>query len=204
MKVFLAVLLACGGAMAADEKVLFQDTFKGKLVEGWSWLREDAADWRAAPDGLEVRLQPGDANSVKNALVRPLPKAEGKLVIEVTVTSLSEPTEQYEQAGLTLYHEDKPVFKLVHERVDGKLVVVPGKVPAEKLSVRLRLIVGGGRFIAQFRQEGEKEFQTAAEGDLAIADGDKISVQGYHGPAETAHWIRFSDFTVKAETSSAK
>jgi len=197
MKLFLAVLLSCAAAIAAEDKALFQDTFKGKLAEGWSWLRADPADWRATADGLEIRLRPGDANSVKNALVRPLPKFEGKLAIEVTVTSLSDPTEQYEQAGITLYHEDKPVFKLVHERVDGKLVVVPGKVAAEKLSVRLRLIVGGGRFIAQFRQEGEKEFQTAAKGDLVIADGDKISVQGYHGPAEPAHWIRFSDFVLK-------
>jgi len=196
MKLFFAVLLACAGAMAADQKVLFQDTFKGKLADGWSWLREDAADWRATPDGLEIRLRPGDANSVKNALVRPVPKFDGKVAIEVTVTSVSEPTEQYEQAGLTLYHEEKPGFKLVHERVDGKLVVVPGKAPAEKLSVRLRLIVGGGRFIAQFRQEGEEEFKTAAEGDLVLADGDKISVQGYHGPGEPAHWVRFSDFTV--------
>ncbi|MCX5768939.1 MAG: hypothetical protein NTZ09_01505 [Candidatus Hydrogenedentes bacterium] len=197
MRLFLAVLLACAGAVAADEKALFQDTFKGKLADGWSWLREDPADWRATPDGLEIRLRPGDANSVKNALLRQIPKADGKVAIEVTVTSLSEPTEQYEQAGITLYHEDKPAFKLVHERVDGKLVVVPGKVPAEKLAVRLRLIVGGGRFIAQFRQQGEDEFKTAAEGDLAIAEGDKISVQGYHGPAEAEHWIRFSDFAIK-------
>jgi hypothetical protein len=198
MRMVLAVMLMCGVAFAAEDKALFQDAFKGKLADGWSWLRADPADWRTTPDGLEIRLRPGDANSVKNALVRPLPKFEGKLAIEVTVTSLSEPTEQYEQAGITLYHEDKPAFKLVHERVDGKLVVVPGKVPAEKLAVRLRLIVGGGRFIAQFRQQGEDEFKTAAEGDLVIAEGDKISLQGYHGPAEAEHWVEFADFTVKA------
>ncbi|HUW60771.1 MAG TPA: hypothetical protein VMZ06_07160 [Candidatus Bathyarchaeia archaeon] len=196
MRMFLVVALMCGGALAAEEKVIFEDAFKGKLADGWSWLRADAADWRTTPDGLEIRLRPGDANSVKTALVRPLPKFEGKVAIEVTVTSLSAPTEQYEQAGITLYHEDKPVFKLVHERVDGKLVVVPGKVAAEKLAVRLRLIVGGGRFTAQFRQEGEEEFKTAAEGNLTIAEGDKISLQGYHGPAEAAHWVRFTDFTV--------
>lgn len=196
MRMVLAVMLMCGVAFAAEDKALFQDAFKGKLADGWSWLRPDPADWRTMPDGLEIRLRPGDANSVKNAMLRPLPKFEGKIAIEVMVTSLSEPTEQYEQAGITLYHEDKPVFKLVHERVDGKLVVVPGKIPAEKLAVRLRLIIGGGRFIAQFRQEGEDEFKTSAEGDLVIAEGYKISLQGYHGPAEAEHWVRFTDFAM--------
>jgi hypothetical protein len=84
----------------------------------------------------------------------------------------------------------------VHERVDGKLVIVPGKVSAEKLAVRLRLVVGEGRFIAQYRQEGEEEFKIAAEGELVIAEGDKISVQGYHGPADAGHRVRFSEFSV--------
>ena len=59
--------------LAAEDKVLLQDPLQSKLDREWSWLREDAPAHRLTKDGLEIRLQPGDANTVKNALVRPAP-----------------------------------------------------------------------------------------------------------------------------------
>jgi hypothetical protein len=199
MKPLLILLLVCGAAWAGEERILFEDALKGELGEGWSWLRADSEDWRLTDEGLEIRIRPGDAHSVLNALVREAPEAE-RLAIEVTVEFLNAPTVQYEQAGITWYHGDKPVFKIVHERIDGKLMVVPGKPLAEKIPVRLRLITGGGSFIAQFRHKDDEAYTTAAEGELLRSRDDKISLQAYHGPEDSAHWVRFSDFVIREIT----
>src|SRR6266545_5753462 len=94
-------LLAIAPALA--DEVLFQDDFKGKLGEGWLWVREHPEAWRASERGLEVRLEPGNmwgnANDAKNVLVRPAPDATiGE--IEITVTVENHPTSQYEQVDL--------------------------------------------------------------------------------------------------------
>src|SRR5213596_1875710 len=81
------------------EELLFQDDFKGKLGEGWSWVREHREAWRATERGLEVRVEPGNmwggANDAKNVLVRPAPDST-KAEIEVSVNVENKPTEQYE------------------------------------------------------------------------------------------------------------
>ena len=110
--------------------------------------------------------------------------------------SLVPPTEQYEQAGITWYRDGKPVFKLVKERVDGKTVIVPGKVPVDDVPVRLRLEVTADRFTARFRPEGKESFTTAAEGPLPAPEKDEVSLQGYHGPADADHRVRFDDFVI--------
>jgi hypothetical protein len=179
--------------------VVFEDRFQGKLADGWTWLREDPQAWRLRDGGLEIRIQPGKAATVKNALVRRIPeRGRGAWAFEVAVTSLSQPIQQYEQGGLTWYHDGKPVFKLVKELVDDKVVIVPGKIPMPSRSVRLRLIVHGDRYTAQFRPEGGDTWRTAASGQLPPAGRgeDQISLQCYDGPPNAEHWIRFSDFRI--------
>ena len=182
---------------AGEPEVRFEDRFEEKPGDGWSWRRENPETWRIAEGTLEIRLEPGDAATVKNALVRPAPdRSEGRIAVEVTVRNLAAPTEQYEQAGITWYRDGKPVFKLVKERVDGKIVIVPGKVPVDDVPVRLRLEIAGNRYTAKFRPEGKEEFTTAAEGDLPLPEKDEVSLQGYHGPADADHRVRFDDFRV--------
>ena len=190
--------LCCGWLLAAEPDVVFQDTFKGKLDKGWKWLREEREAWRIKDDALEIRVQPGKAGTVKNALVRKAPdRSKGKYAVEVTVTNTSRPTQQYEQAGITWYHKGKPVFKLVKELIDGKTWIIPGKKPMPTKSVRLRLIVTADRWIAQYLPEGKKKkFLTAAEGKLPGPGDDEVSIQCYNGPAEAKHWIRFDDFRI--------
>src|SRR5579871_6192127 len=107
-------------ASAAEPQLVFSDSLKGKLGEGWTWLREDPGAWRNSPQGMEIRVQPGGKDTVKNALMRAAPdRGSGKYAIEVTVEYLSQPTVKYEQAGLTWYQGKKPVGKLVHEFIDG-------------------------------------------------------------------------------------
>ncbi len=125
----LAVALLGAPLWAAEVRVVFEDHFDGKLGDGWTWLRENPKAWRLAEGALDIRVEPGLAHTVKNALVRKAPdRAKGKVAIDVTVTFAVAPTNQFEQAGLTWYQDGKPVFKLVHEQIDGKTYISLGKM----------------------------------------------------------------------------
>jgi hypothetical protein len=193
----LALLLLTGVAPAAEPRVLFEDTFDEKLGDGWTWIRENPDAWRIKDGALEIRVEPGVANTVKNALVREAPdRRTTNYAVEVTITFTAEPTRQYEQAGITWYHAQKPVFKLVHERIDGKDWIIPGRKPAPSRTVQLRLVVEGTQRTAQYREDAKGEFQTAASGKLPPPGEDQVSIQCYNGPADAEHWIRFDDFRI--------
>jgi hypothetical protein len=188
---------ASGRLPAAEPQVIFTDRFDGRLADGWTWLRESPTHWRCQANALEIWIQPGDANSAKNALVRPAPdRRQGKFAIEITVTNLKPPTQQFEQAGITWYSNGKPVFKLVKELVDGQLMIIPGRKPMTNETVQLRLVVTADAYTAQFRPDAKGEFQTAATGQLPPPGEDQVSLQGYHGPAAAEHWIRLDDFRI--------
>lgn len=194
----LLIPLGMLGFAALDgETVVFEERFDAAPAAPWRWLRAEATDWRMQEGAIEIRLRPGDANTVRNALVRPVPETlRGEAVFEVTIRNLRVPTQQYEQAGLTWYNDGKPVFKLVKERVDGQLMIIPGRKPMTNETVQLRLVVSGRHWTAQFRPDARGEFQTAAAGELPPPAKDEISLQGYHGPADAEHWIRFDDFRI--------
>jgi len=178
---------------------MVEDGFDGKLGEGWTWLRENPKAWRIKDGALEIRVEPGVAGSVKNALLRKAPdRAKGKVAIDVTVTFTTPPTRQFEQAGITWYRDGKPAFKLVHEQIDGKTYIIPGKVAAPSKTVGLRLIVTKDRYTAQFRPDGKGEFKTVAEGRLPAGEKEQVSIQCYNGPPDAEHWIRFDDFRIAA------
>ena len=183
--------------LSEQESVIFEDSFDGKLDAGWSLLRENPSAWRIREGALEIRNEPGAAHNVKNALLRKaLDRSSGKFAIDVTVANHTVPTQQYEQAGITWYNDGKPVFKLVKELVDGKLMIIPGRKPMTSEMVQLRLIVTSDSFIAQYRPNCEGEFQTAETGKLPAPNNDQVSIQCYHGPTDTEHWIRFDNFRI--------
>jgi len=195
--IVFALLILTEWAAADDPRVLFEDSFDKKLGDGWTWLRENPDTWRIKDGALEIRVEPGDANTVKNALLRPSPdRSKGKFAVEVTITFTSDPTKQYEQGGITWYSDEKPVFKLVHERIDGDLWIIPGRKPAAAKTVQLRLIVDQAKWTAQFRPDAKGEYETAAEGELPPPGKDVISLQCYQGPPDQEHWIRFDDFRI--------
>ena len=194
-----ALILPMLGAWlsAAEPRVLFQDTLDGKLADGWTWLRENPDAWRFKDGALEIRVEPGVARDVKNALLRTPPdRSKTKYAVEVTITFTAPPTRQYEQAGITWYHQQKPVFKLVHEHIDGKDWIIPGKKPAPSKTVQLRLVVDGTKWTAQYREDAQGEFKTAGSGKLPAPGDDQVSIQCYNGPPEAEHWIRFDDFRI--------
>jgi len=208
----VGLALLGGWAQAAEPRVVFEDRLEGKVGEGWSWLREDAKTWRIKDGALEIRVEPGVAPSVKNALLRKAPDwSKRKHAFEVTITFTADPTRQYEQAGITLYQGTNPVFKLVHEFIDGKTYIIPGKIPTTTKTMQLRLVTTPERYIAQFRPDGKGEFQTAASAPLprlwevTLLNGveikrrpmdEQISIQCYNGPPDAEHWIRFDDFRI--------
>jgi hypothetical protein len=194
--VFGCACLLSLNATAADQ-VIFEDRFDGKPGPGWVWLREDPPAWRVRDNGLEIRNQPGVADTVKNALLRKAPdRLSGKYAIEVTIRNRSVPIQQYEQAGITWYNNGKPVFKLVKELVDGQLMMIPGRKPMTNETVQVRLVVKGNSYEAQFRPDAKGEFQTAATGELPPPADDQVSIQCYNGPPQAEHWIRFDDFRI--------
>ena len=189
--------LLCGSLLAAEPEVIFEDAFSGKIDAGWTWLRENPDAWRIKDDALEIHVQPGVANTVKNALLRTAPdRSKGTFAVEVTVTNTAPPTRQYEQMGITWYNGGRPVFKLVKELIDGDTWIIPGRKPMPSQTVQLRLIVTAERWIAQYRPDGKGEFQTAGEGKLPAPGEDQVSIQCYNGPPDAEHWMRFDDFRI--------
>ena len=183
---------------SSDGHVFFEDGFKGRIDSGWSWLREDTDGWKVGDGWLDIHVEPGVADTVKNALVRTAPdRSEGTFAIEVTVTNHTHPTSQYEQAGITWYNGGKPVFKESKELIDGGLYIIPGHKAMSAKSVRLRLVVTADSWEAQYRPEGESEFLTAASGELPAPGDDQVSIQCYQGPEDEKHWIRFEQFCIK-------
>jgi hypothetical protein len=71
------LLVAILSAWGAEPEVVFVDALKGKLGDGWEWLRENPKTWRHTDGGLEIRVEPGLAATVKNALLRQAPTAHG-------------------------------------------------------------------------------------------------------------------------------
>ena len=207
----LSLVLALFSVAGHADEVLFRDDFKGRLGEGWSWLREDPKGWRVTERGLEVRVQPGNmwgpANNAKNVLVRSAPDP-AKDEIEVSVTVTNQPTEQYEQADLVWYYDDSHMVKLGQELVDGKLSIVMGReendktrtiaiIPLKSFSVRLRLSVTGDRIHGQFRTPDAETWQEAGECDLPVHGPPKISLQCYQGPANVEHWAHITEFHIR-------
>lgn len=86
-----------------NEQSIFTDDLKNALADGWTWLREHPTYWRSTQEGLDIRVEPGKAEDVQNALLRPAPdRSQGTYAIEVDVLNHTHPIQQYEQAGITL------------------------------------------------------------------------------------------------------
>ena len=181
----------------STEQTLVTDALKNAIDSTWNWLREHDGFWRHSAAGVEICVEPGVADTVQNALLRTAPdRSQGAYAIEVDVFNHALPTQQYEQAGITWYSDGKPVFKLVKELIDGDLYIIPGRKPMPAQGVRLRLVVTADTWEAQYRPDGDSEYQTAETGQLPPPNNDQVSIQCYNGPEDSEHWIRFANFTI--------
>jgi regulation of enolase protein 1 (concanavalin A-like superfamily) len=213
MNAYAPALALCAflyGAVPAEDEVVFKDDFKGKLAEGWTWVREDPKAWRITERGLEIRIQPGNmwgpANNAKNVLVRAVPDP-AKEPVEVAVTVSNRPAEQYEQVDLVWYYDDSHMVKIGQEQVDRMLCLVMGreekdqtrtlaKIPIEALTLEVRFIVAGDQLRGQYRPAGEKDWKDAGACTLPAKGEPKVSLQAYQGPANVERWARFNAFRI--------
>jgi hypothetical protein len=193
----LSVLLVglASAAFAAEPKILFEDHFDGKLGEGWTWIKQSEKDWRFRDGALEFRVQPGQVNVLARTVPDP---ADGPFSIEVTLTSVAEPTKQYEQVGFFWYANGKQGPKFVKELIDGKVYMFPGKKEMSAETVQMRFVVEGKKFMAQYRPQAKGDFLTAFTGDVPEAEKGKlqIAIACHNGPADAEHWIRFKNFRI--------
>ena len=208
-----AALAALTFAVAKDDAVgdvLFRDTFKGKLGDGWTWVREDRDRWRVSDRGLEVRIHHGNmwgpANDAKNVLVRSAPDPGGKPV-EITASVENHPTNQWEQVDLCWYYDDGHMVKLGQELVDGKLSVVMGREENDRArtisitlldsdKVELRLVVQDNRIRGRFKTP-KADWRDVGECDLPVKGKPQISLQFYRAAENSDHWARVSELTVR-------
>lgn len=208
----LTASLASGGAKDEEPAVKFRDTFRPKLADGWTWLREDPDAWRIGEGGLEVLIQPGNmwgpANDAKNVLLRPAPDP-GQSPVEVTAAVENKPTGQWEQVDLIWYYDDAHMVKLGQEMVDGQLSVVMGReqadqtqtiaiIPLESERVELRLEVSGAKIKGRFKTP-DGEWRDAGECEVSAVEGKspQVSLQFYMGPPDAEHWARVSEVTIR-------
>ena len=199
----VALLLA-----AAPGAVLFEERFDGKLAEGWSWVREDKADWRVRGGSLQIRPTPGNLweaeNTARNILLRPPPDGAGAFVAEVTVSNA--PPTFGEQAGLLWYRDDDNYVKLVKEFYDGKTWVVlaaeqAGKAeyreaPCAAETVTLTLTVGPDKVEGAFRPAGAGDWTKVGPLAFKAGKGTRIGLNAHHAPAGADRWATFTNFRV--------
>lgn len=190
--------LILGGAFA-QESVVFEDDFNGNLKQGWAWRQGNPEGRRFAGGGLEIEVEPFAEGEARNVLVRPVDfRGKGVFRVETKLTCLDKPEAQFQQGGLYWMQNGRVVFKLVHEFVDGKMYIFPGKIPVESTSVNLRIISNGDDIVAEFANDGESSYRRIYEGKLPKCDSDEIGVQCWHGPKDRAkpHWVRFQNFRI--------
>ena len=194
-------------AFAEDYKADFSKALDG----GWSFVREDKAEWRLKDGNLELLAQPtniwGKANKgTKNFLLRALPGATSSVEVTVDFT----PKKEYEQAGLMIYLDDDNYIKFDRELYDGQsctLVLesaakpkVVKKIPFPEGPMRLRLEIADGKVKAMVKTPDAKDWTAHGETTLP-GDADKVKVGFFalQGDAKAPRWAKFKDFVLTSE-----
>ncbi len=207
----LAVVLAMP-VWAADD---YKADLSEKLDEGWSFVREDKADWRFKDGGLQLLAQPSNVwatqnQGTENFLLRPMPGPA--FAVEVTVDFA--PEQQYEQAGLLIYADDDNYIKFDREMIGGKqccTLVLEEKtnaagvhmIPFTAGPLRLRLDIAEGKVKARVKTPGDKEWTPHGETTLpGTIDKLRVGLFALNGEAGKPRWATFKDFALTAGGSA--
>ena len=198
--VFTSLFMAAG--LLADYKA----DFSKSLDKGWSFVREDKADWRLEDGKLQLLAQPSNIwgkrnNKTENFLLRALPGPAA--TVEVTVDF--NPKKEYEQAGLMIYLDDDNYIKFDRELYGGQsctLVLeskakpkVVKKIPFREGPLRLRLEIAAGKVKAMVKAPGGKEWTTHGETTLPGShDKVKVGMCALLGDKKKPRGATFSDF----------
>jgi regulation of enolase protein 1 (concanavalin A-like superfamily) len=205
------VLLAAADSRETD--AVFRDDFKGKLADGWAWVREDKNAWKLGDGFLQVRPLPGNLwegeNGAKNLLLREPPAGAKAFVAEVTLSHT--PLAFGEQSGLLWYADDDNYVKLTKEFYDDKTWVVlaaerGGKAEYAEAECRaewvtLRLTVTADGVSGAFMAVGGTDWKPVGNGVMKFprAEKSRIGLTAHHGPQGVERWATFTQFNVFAE-----
>ena len=201
----LLVATFCSSLTYAQE-VVFEDRFEGTLQPGWFWMRENTGARRIVNNALDILTEPFSGGEARNALVRPLnffnwqnDRFESSYRIETECSFVGKPKAQHQQCGVYWIRNDRVIFKLVFENIDGRTYVFPGKTPVSSPGGRLRLTVTGQKVIAEFCGQDDPSFRKVYEGRMNCQPNDKISLQCWNGPQGNGQeqWARFLYFRVE-------
>ncbi len=199
---------AAGADPAPKDNVLFEEPFSGKLDKEWSWLREDPQAWRIDQGTLVLRTLPGylhaQRNDSKNVLLRPLPKSDKPLAVDVYVES--EPKVQFEHAGLVWYVDDDNYVSLFQEVLGGKveLQMVTEKdakphfavVEHGAKGVWMRLLIAEGKIAALYKPSNEEQWKVVGQSDVPVQGAARVGVMAGGAPQESEREARFRDFRI--------
>ncbi len=198
-------------AFLFQEKVVFEEKFAGKLSDGWTWQREDAAGWKLEGGALKIKAQPGKiwykTKTAKNVLLRRLPEkgtAEAPLSMEVTVDAA--PESNSEQCGLYLHFDDGNFVKIIREHLKGKTNVMmvrelknipEPQQPKEEAStpLRLKLVWSGAKVSGAYKTTGD--WVPVGEVDCPVPDGSaSVALASHGGAPESERWATFRELRV--------
>lgn len=215
---FMAVLFVASPILAGSSGD-FTETFTKGPASPWKWIRENKSAWRTGPQGLEVKIEPGNmwgpANDAKNILLRPAPVGDAvALNLEITATIQNQPTGQYEQTDLVWYFDDSHMVKIGQEMVDGQLSIVMGReekdhcttigiYPLETGKVKLRLLVKDLKISGFYQPDGETGWQKAGSCTPPTPTGGTghIALMFYQGTTGAPHWSRVSELKLESAPS---
>ncbi len=195
---FFLFCLITVSIQAQEKEPLFEDQFEGQLKEGWVWHRENPKGHRFVRNTLEVLMEPFADKEAKNVLIRPAPdRKTGAYQIELQIDTPDQFENQYQQVGIFWMQGENVVFKFVRELIDGEIYIFPGKIPVKGENTFLRLTVSGDHVVAEFKTKADEEYKPAFEGKLPEhAEGEKVGIQCWHGPAKKEHWIKLKRFRI--------
>ncbi len=200
------MLVGFGSLVGAGPASDYKADFSKALDKGWSFVREDKADWRLKDGKLQLLAQPSNIwgkknNKTENFLLRALPGP--KAAVEVTVDF--NPRKEYEQAGLMIYLDDDNYIKFDRELYGGQsctLVLeskakpkVVKKIPFREGPLRLRLEISDGKVKAMVKAPGGKGWTAHGETTLpGDSEEVKVGLFALLGDAKKPRWATFSDF----------
>lgn len=209
MKTLAAALLAL---LTFQDKALFEEKFEGKLSEGWSWLREDAAGWKLEGGALRIKTQPGTlfykSNNAKNVLLRKPPAAgteAAPVAFEATVESA--PAKDAEQVGLLFYVDEDNYVKLVREFLKGKTNVVMAReakrifenLPAKEEAAaryRLRLVWAGPKVSGFINIDGDKGWTPVGTYDVPPGENPQFGLCAHGAAADADRWASITGLRI--------
>ncbi|MBM3996111.1 MAG: DUF1349 domain-containing protein [Planctomycetes bacterium] len=214
MKLFLLLALAIAPpvqeAKTAADKVLFEEKFAGELSKEWAWVREDAKAWRIDKDKgtLVLRNLPGylhaGYNNSRNILLRPMPKSNKAIAIEVHVEA--EPKVQYEHAGVVWYVDDDNYVSLFQEVLKGEVELQMVSEKAGKgtfhvakhsaKGVWLRLVIDGVKATTHFKPADDAAWKTVGQSALPSMKEGRIGVMAGGAPKDADRYVRFRGFRI--------